>query len=262
MDLGIRDKKALVTGGCNGIGSQITLDLISEGCYVTATTRTEESGINFFNSLNKKAKEKFNFLTVDLSEKKHLLRFLENNKFEYDILINNAGHTLDLKNPDSSFEEWEKILTLNFLSIVKLNDACIPYMRKNEWGRIVNITSCAGFENSGPVTYTCSKAALTAYTRTMGRILATESPGIVMTAVYPGVIKTKGGHWEKVLREDPSHADKYLSERCPLKRFGETEEFTPSVVFFCSKQASFAHGTIIGLDGGQSRHFLHANYEP
>ena len=94
MDLGIRDKKALVTGGCNGIGSQITLDLISEGCYVTATTRSEESGINFFNSLNKKAKEKFNFLTVELSEKKHLLRFFENNKFVRH-LINNAGHTLD-----------------------------------------------------------------------------------------------------------------------------------------------------------------------
>ena len=48
-----------------------------------------------------------------------------------------------------------KNINLNFLSIVKLNDACIPYMRKNEWGRIVNITSCVGFENSGPVTYTC-----------------------------------------------------------------------------------------------------------
>ena len=262
MDLGIRNKRALVTGGCNGIGSQITIDLISEGCNVTATTRSKKSCIDFINTLNNEAKEKFNFLTVELSEKKTLMNFLENNKFEYDILINNAGHTLDLKRPDSTFEEWEKILTLNFLSIVKLSDSCIPYMKKNEWGRIVNITSCAGFENSGPVTYTSSKAALTAYTRTMGRILASESPGIVMTAVYPGVIKTKGGHWEKVLIENPSHAEKYLSERCPLKRFGETEEFTPAVIFFCSEQASFAHGSIIGLDGGQSRHFLNASYEP
>ena len=96
----------------------------------------------------------------------------------------------------------------------------------------------------------------------MGRILATEDPGIVMTAVYPGVIKTKGGHWENVLRNNPEHAEKYLSERCPLGRFGETEEFTPTVIFFCSKQASFAHGTIVGIDGGQSRHFLHTSYEP
>ena len=58
-------------------------------------------------------------------------------------------------------------------------------------GRIVNITSCAGLENSGPVTYSVSKAALTAYTRSMGRVLATESDNVVMVAVYPGVIATK-----------------------------------------------------------------------
>tara|TARA_Y100000816_G_C26058000_1_gene555344 strand:+ start:395 stop:1183 length:789 start_codon:yes stop_codon:yes gene_type:complete len=262
MDLGIRNKKALVTGGCNGIGRQITLDLISEGCYVTATTRKEDSGNDFLNSLRKESQNKFNFLKAELSNKEDLNSFLERNKFEFDILVNNAGHTLDLKKPNCTFEEWERIITLNFLSIVKLNDACIPYMQKNKWGRIVNITSCAGFENSGPVTYTASKAALTAYTRTMGRILATEHPGVVMTAVYPGVIKTIGGHWEKVLKENPQHAKKYLAERCPLGRFGDTEEFTPTVVFFCSNQASFAHGTIVGIDGGQSRHFLHNNYEP
>ena len=57
-------------------------------------------------------------------------------------------------------------------------------MKKNGWGRIVNITSCAGLENMGPVTYGVSKSALTAYTRTMGRILATEAKNVVMSAVF------------------------------------------------------------------------------
>jgi NAD(P)-dependent dehydrogenase (short-subunit alcohol dehydrogenase family) len=262
MDLGILNKRALVTGGCNGIGRQLTLDLLEEGCYVTATTRSLDVGEEFINSLNKKFRNRFNFLIAELSSKAKLLNFINTNKFDFDILINNAGHTLNLKSPNCSMDEWESIFTLNFLSVVKLTDECIPYMRNKKWGRIVNITSCAGFENSGPVTYTCSKSALTAYTRTMGRILAVEDPGIVMTAVYPGVIKTKGGHWEKVLEVNPEHAKKYLAERCPLGRFGETSEFSPTVIFFCSNQASFAHGTIVGIDGGQSRHFLHANYEP
>ena len=55
-------------------------------------------------------------------------------------------------------------------------------------------------ENSGPITFTTSKAALTAYTRSMGRVFAIESPGIVMTAIYPGVILTKGGHWDEILK--------------------------------------------------------------
>ena len=262
MELGISKKRALVTGGCNGIGAQISIDLMNEGCYVTATTRTNSSGEEFIINLDNNLKDKFNYQIAEFSKKESIKEFLNNNDFNYDILINNAGHTLNLTNPICSFEDWDSILMLNFLSIVKLTDKCVPYMKSKNWGRIVNITSCAGFENSGPVTYTSSKAALTAYTRTRGRTLAIENQGVVMTAVYPGVIKTKGGHWDKVLANNPAHAEKYLSERCPLGRFGETKEFTPAVIFFCSNHASFSHGSIIGIDGGQSKHFLHSNYEP
>ena len=135
-------------------------------------------------------------------------------------------------------------------------------MSKMNWGRIVNITSCAGLENSGPITFTAAKAALTAYTRSMGRVLAIEDPNIVMTALYPGVINTKGGHWEKILKDNPEHAKKYLRERCPLGRFGNVEEFAPAVAFYCSELASIAHGSIVGFDGGQSKHFTQYNYEP
>lgn len=112
-------------------------------------------------------------------------------------MVNNAGHTLDIKDPYCNINDWHKLMKVNFDTPVQIVNAVVPYMKKVKWGRIVNITSCAGLENSGPVTYTVSKAALTAYTRTMGRILATESKNIVMTAVFPGVVVTKGGHWEK-----------------------------------------------------------------
>ncbi len=115
-------------------------------------------------------------------------------------------------------------------------------------------------ENSGPVTYTVSKAALTAYTRTMGRILASECKNIVMTAVFPGVVATKGGHWEKILKTNPAHAKKYLNERCPLGRFGKEDEISPVVTFYCSQLASFSHGAIVPVDAGQSRHFMTHNY--
>ena len=114
-------------------------------------------------------------------------------------------------------------------------------------GRIVNITSCAGLENSGPVTFTTAKASLTAYTRSMGRCLAIDSPGVVMTAVYPGVIITPGGHWDEIIKNNPSHAEKYISERCPLGRFGEIDEFVPTVLF-CVRKFTLP-GSIIGVDG-------------
>ena len=133
-------------------------------------------------------------------------------------------------------------------------------MKKNNWGRIINITSCAGLENSGPVTYCVSKAQLTAYTRTMGRILASENENIIMTAIFPGVIKTRGGHWEKILKNNPGHAQRYLKERTPLKRFGTEEEFANVILFYSSTKCLSSHGSIIAADGGQSRHYMYYNY--
>ena len=135
------------------------------------------------------------------------------NKKKIDILVNNAGHNLNITNPYCKKTDWDRVFNINFFNSVQICNIVIPIMKKRKWGRIVNITSCAGLENMGPVTYGVSKAALTAYTRTMGRILAIESKNVVMTAIFPGVVVTKGGHWEKVLKKNPARARKYLKER-------------------------------------------------
>ena len=81
-----------------------------------------------------------------------------------------------------------------------------------------------------------------------------------MTALFPGVVITKGGHWEEVLKVNPSHAEKYIAERCPVGRFGEIDEVGPIVAIYCSQLASFCHGAIIPVDAGQSKHFMYFNY--
>ena len=83
---------------------------------------------------------------------------------------------------------------------------------------------------------------------------------VVMSAVFPGVVLTEGGHWEKVLKDDPKRAQDYLKERCPLGRFGEPSEIAPVVAFYCSQHASFSHGAIIPADAGQARSYMYHNY--
>jgi 3-oxoacyl-[acyl-carrier protein] reductase len=198
---------------------------------------------------------------VDFLKKTEFSQFLKKiKKLEIDILINNAGHTFDVKDPYCNISDWRKVMSVNFETPVQIINAVVKSMKRKKWGRIVNITSCAGLENSGPVTYTVSKAALTAYSRTMGRILASESQDIVMSALFPGVVATKGGHWDKILKTNPSHAKKYLSERCPLGRFGRVDEISPVVTFYSSKLVSFSQGAIVPVDGGQSKHFMYHNY--
>ncbi len=262
MKLGIKDKVALVTGGIQGIGSSITSNLLAEGCRVIATTRSSDA-IDKFKELNPKNIENLICIKSSLTEKGDidaLYSEIKDKGYEIDILVNNAGHTMDITDPFCSIEDWKKVWALNFDVVIELVNLCVPDMKKNKWGRIVNITSCAGLENSGPVTFSTVKAALSAYTRSMGRVLAIEEEGIVMTALFPGVVLTKGGHWEEVLKTNPSHAEKYLAERCPVGRFGEIDEIGPIVSVYCSQLASFCHGAIIPVDAGQSKHFMYFNY--
>ena len=260
MELGIKNKWALVTGGANGIGEQISIDLAKHGVNLIITSRNNQS-LDRIKKKLKKFKIKVELVVLDfLDEKWKEILFTKLKKKNVEILVNNAGHNLNLTNPYCEKEDLKKIMDLNFYTAVEICNFLIPKMKKKNWGRIVNITSCAGLENMGPVTYGVSKAALTAYTRTMGRILATESKNVVMTAVFPGVTITKGGHWEKIIKTNPGRAKKYLKERAPLGRFGKVNEISPVVLFYCSKLASFSHGAIVPVDAGQSRHYMYFNY--
>lgn len=262
MELGIKNKVALVTGGIQGIGSSITKNLLDEGAVVIATSRSQ-SAIDTFVAENPSYKKQIIPIKTELITEDaipELLKKINSLNINIDILVNNAGHTLNITDPYCSIDDWHNIFKLNFELPVQLINAIVPSMKKRKWGRIVNITSCAGLENSGPVTFSAVKAALTAYTRSMGRVLAIEEPGIVMSAVFPGVVLTKGGHWEHVLATNPEHAEKYLKERCPLGRFGEIDEIGPIVAVYCSQLASFSHGAIVPVDAGQSKHFMSFNY--
>jgi 3-oxoacyl-[acyl-carrier protein] reductase len=262
LNLGICGKNALITGGASGIGEGISSFLANAGVNITVTSRTQKP-INKLKEKLSKYNVKVegyvvNFLDDDSMEQ--LLSKMKEDNFECDILVNNAGHNLEITDPYCDISDWRRIMALNFETSVRFCNFFISNMKNNDWGRIVNITSCAGVENMGPVTYGVSKAALTSYTRTMGRILATEANNVVMTAVFPGVVATKGGHWEKVLKNDPKRAENYLKERCPLGRFGKVNEIASVVAFYCSAHASFSHGAIVPADAGQARSYLSFNY--
>ena len=227
MDFGLKGKTALVTGGAQGIGREIVAQLHFEGVKVYYTTRSQIT-----NTYGKKCE-------MDALP-------------DADILVNNAGSTLGMQDPHG---DYRPVMDLNFHMAVELCNRYIPQMKAKGWGRIVNVSSCSGMEQRGPVAFTCAKAALTAYTRSMGLLLAKEAPGVVMTAIFPGVVYTEGGHWDKVLKERPEHAEKYLREQVPVGRFGKVEEIAPLVAFACSQHASFMHGALLPVDGGLSKHF-------
>jgi NAD(P)-dependent dehydrogenase (short-subunit alcohol dehydrogenase family) len=234
MNLGLKGKTALVTGGAQGIGEAIARALVEEGCDVTFTTR-------HFSNVARLGK----VILTDLEE-------WSGKSVDYDILVNNAGSTLDIKDPYCSTEKVRRVMRLNYEIPREMSLRVLPYMKKKGWGRIVNIGSISGIENRGPVTFCAAKAALLAFTKGMGRILAQESPGVVMSAVLPGIVMTEGGHWAKASEE---HKARYLDREAALKRFGRPEEIAPQVVLQCSELASFYHGCINSVDAGLYKGF-------
>lgn len=256
MDLGIKGKKAVVTGAGRGIGESIAFNLAQEGAKVAVISRTESDLKQLIEKMG--GKEKGHYMIVcDLTEEnkpKEIFEELKENFGLPDILVNNLGSTLNITNPFCSIEDWRRIYRINFEVAVEFNNLFIPSMTEKKWGRIVNIASTAGMENNGPITYCTMKAALTGYTRSLGRVLA--KTGIVVSAIMPGAILTKGGYWDIALKERSEHAEKYLKERCPTRNFGEPDDIGTMTIVLCSNQAKFCQGSIFPVDGGQSRHFF------
>lgn len=244
MNLGIEGKYAFVTGGAQGIGAAITRALCAEGAKVIFTTRNAEA--------KKRVEDETGAAGILVQDHAEVLHA---SALNVDILVNNAGSTLGVQDPNCPLKDSERVMALNYEFPRLLASKVLPTMKERGWGRIVNVSSCSGLEQRGPVTFSAAKAALTAYTRSMGLLLAKEAPGIVMSAVFPGVVFTEGGHWDKVLKERPEHAEKYLQEQVPCNRFGKPEEIAPLVAFLCSEHASFMHGALVSADGGLSKHF-------
>ena len=257
MDLGINKKVALVTGGATGIGLAICKELANEGVKVIFTSRNRKS-VKSSEKILKKINSKCYGVACDVTNKSSRIKLLKRlkKKDNPDILVNNVGDTLGILNPYCSISDWMKLFNLILGTAIEINNSLIPYMSKKKWGRIVNIAAGASYENSGPVPYCTFKAAFSAYSRSMARVLATEKKNVVMSAVLPGLVLTERGYWAKVLKTRPQHAKKYLKERTTLQRFGTPEEISPVVALLCSDKASFCVGTAIPVEGGQARHFF------
>lgn len=257
MDLGLKGKKALITGAGRGIGRSASLCLAREGANIFAVSRTASQIKSLVKETGGADSGHFG-IGMDLMQEnapaKLADKLKKSNFWPVDIVIHNIGGTLDVADPFCSIDEWRKVWRFNMEIAIELNLLLIPSMRKKKWGRIIHVSSISSMENHGPVSYCSAKAALTAYTRSIGRVLAPD--GIVVTAVLPGAVLTGGGYWDIALKKHPKHVQKYLAERMAIHRLGMPDEIGNAIAFLCSKEASFFIGSIVPIDGGQGRSYF------
>jgi 3-oxoacyl-[acyl-carrier protein] reductase len=258
MDLGIQGKIALVTASGRGLGRAIAQHLAEEGARLIINARTQNDLNEFICHLPNKNSH-FSFcedLTKPEGPKK-LIDFLQTQNAVPDIVVHNLGGNLNISDPLCSVQDWRAVMRVNLEIPIEINQWIIPNMQAKKWGRICHISSISALENQGPPSYCAAKAALVAYTRSVGRYISRE--GIAMNAVLPGAVFTQGGYWDDAKQERPEHVEKYLKERMAIQRFGTPQEISSLVAFLCSQHASFCAGSSFVVDGGQGRIFYAQN---
>lgn len=260
MNLKIRSKYALVTGGSHGIGRAIALALAEEGCNVAICARDKDRVDQVVAEIKTKGVDSIG-VSADVLIPEDIDRVM---KAVIDawgtihILINNVGGGGRWGKPvieETSEQVWLEVYSKNALAAVRFTMRAIPFMRKQKWGRVVTITSSYGREGGGRPWFNMAKAAQTALMKNLALNYDLVRDGITFNSIAPGCIMIPDTGWDKEQKKDPSGFKRMVNEKFPLGRLGIPEEVASIVVFACSEQASLLNGASIPVDGAESKSF-------
>lgn len=265
MDLNLNDKVALVTGGSQGIGKAIARGLAREGCRVAIVSRRQAALDAAAEEIRADCGAEVVGFAADLTNRGDADRAVEQAVEHFgriDILVNNAGAAAGGVLESLSDEQWESGLQLKFLGYVRVTRAVMPHMKKQKYGRVVNLIGNDGVKESY---WEIVPGAANAAGQNLTVALAGQygRSNISFVAVNPGPVRTERwqGLVEAMARDmniTPREADKLAAASIPLGRIAEVEEVADLVTYLASDRAHFVNGTMIEIDGGQQKPLMDA----
>ena len=258
MELGLRDKVAIVTGSSRGLGLASAKALAAEGCLVTLCARTEPRLGEACREVAAVAggPDRVLAVTADVTRTNDLPRVIDRTVSTFggvDILVNNVGLARGGGVLETSDEEWQEAIDQTLLPAVRASRLAVPHMQRRGGGAIIVIASIFGREAGGRMTYNVVKAAEISLAKSLAQQLATSN--IRVNSVSPGSILFEGGSWWKRQQSDPAAIAEFVARELPFGRFGRAEEVGEVVAFLASDRAGWISGTSIVVDGCQSRSF-------
>ena len=242
----LSNRVAIVTGGAQGFGLAITERFIQSGAKVIIWDVDKEKAETAIKKINSK---NCIYQIVDVTnfeEIKKNLNNIESNHGKIDIFINNAGIAgINTTVAEYPLEEWNKVIDLNLNAVFYCCKAVVPFMLKNNYGRIVNIASIAGKEgNPNASAYSSSKAGVIGLTKSLGKELALKN--IAVNCVTPAAAKTR--IFDQMTQE---HID-YMLSKIPRNRFAKVNELASLVTWLASEENSFSTSAVFDLSGGRA----------
>ena len=263
MDLGLKGKVALVTGGSKGIGKAVAHGLAEEGAKVAICARGQVDLDHAVGELSKATGGEIFAVAGDLTNPKDVQKIVDATVGRFgriDILVNNAGAAPGGLLLDLDEEDWQKAIQLKFMGYIRCMKAVIPHMLKQGRGRIVNVIGNDGVK---PIAIELTPSAANAADLAVTVALAEQygRHNICINAINPGPVATE--RWDGLVagiararKISPDEAQKRAERSIPLGRICTPEEVADIVVFVASERASFMNGALITVDGGQRKALL------
>ena len=253
MELGIENKRVLVTGASRGIGAAIAKGFLSEGAKVIIVSRGSKQLYETKESFMKEFSKEFIISEeCDCTSPKSLNLLQEKIKKKWDgidIVVANIGDGRSVEDSLPDSEQWKQTWDKNFESALQTARTFLPLLKESK-GVLLFVSSITAMEAFGaPVDYSTAKTAVAALSKNMARKLAKE---VRVNTLAPGNIYFKGGSWDEKLKSDKKKVERQIKNTVPMKRFGTPEEVADAALFICSDRAKFITGSVLKIDGGQT----------
>ena len=256
MNLGLRNKKAIVCGSTQGIGKAIAVGLAKQGVSLTLIARNESVLKKVVNTLDTSLAQNHNYLCVDFADNQFAKKIEILEKTNYDILINNTGGPASGPIADASAEDFLLAFKMHLLNNQILIQKVVGGMKKNSFGRIINIISTSvkapipGLGVSNTI-----RAAVANWAKTLS--LELGSYGITVNNVLPGFTNTNRlksliEKKSSILGKSKIEVENEMKKSVPLNRFGEASEVANAAIFLSSPAASYINGINLPVDGGRT----------
>ena len=243
----LKDRVALVTGAVGGIGRSISLHLAAEGAILALNYLVErdEDAEEYLKELTRQG-FRASLYKADVSRSDEAVSLVERVTKDFgriDVLINNAGITIDKAMKNMSPDQWDKVIGVDLSSVFYCSRAVIGQMLEHGYGRIINISSVVGQKgNFGQTNYAAAKAGIIGFTKALA--LETAKKGITVNAIAPGFVKT--AMTDKI----PKDVMDKIVDSIPVGRLAEPSEIARAIVFLADEKSSYITGQVMGINGG------------
>jgi len=251
MDLGLKNKTAFIAASSQGLGKSVALELALEGARVIICGRNKENLQKTKQEIENKTLREALALPGDLSisaEREQIIQSALKIHATIDILVTNTGGPPTGKIEELKQEDWDHAYHNLLGSVVGLVNGFLPAMKKQQWGRIITITSMAVKQPINSLLLSNSvRASVVGLMKTLANELAIDH--ITINNVMPGYTETE--RLKELIENKPSFSS--AKSEIPMGRFGTPEEFAAAVAFLSSERASYITGVSLAVDGGWTR---------